>query len=97
MKLELQRAIREYEIEQVIPLIPKGSSILEIGAGAGWQARRLAETGFDVTAIDLKNRSLAPHSVWDTQHYDGKTVPYPDSSFDVVFSSNVLDHIPHVR
>jgi ubiquinone/menaquinone biosynthesis C-methylase UbiE len=97
MNLELQRAIREYEVERVIPLIPKGSRILEIGAGAGWQAERLAKEGCDITAIDLENSPLAQHSTWDIQHYDGATAPYPDGSFDVVFSSNVLDHIPHVR
>ncbi len=97
MNLELQRAIREYEIERVIPLIPNGSRILEIGAGAGWQAERLAKEGYDITAIDLENSPLAQHSIWDIQPYDGNTAPYPDHSFDVVFSSNVLDHIPHAR
>jgi ubiquinone/menaquinone biosynthesis C-methylase UbiE len=97
MSLELRQAIREYEVERVIPLIPKGSRILEIGAGAGWQAKRLAEEGFDTTAIDIENSSLAQHSVCDILLYDGDTLPYPDHFFDVVFSSNVLDHIPHVR
>jgi predicted SAM-dependent methyltransferase len=28
--------------------------------------------------------------------YDGQRIPFGDDSFDVVFSSNVLEHIPHV-
>lgn len=28
------------------------------------------------------------------QFYDGQTIPYPDSTFDVVFSYAVLEHIP---
>ncbi|MFM5947798.1 MAG: class I SAM-dependent methyltransferase, partial [Novosphingobium sp.] len=30
-----------------------GARILEIGSGTGWQARALAERGFDVTGVDL--------------------------------------------
>ena len=30
------------------------------------------------------------------QDYDGFTIPFDDNYFDIVFSSNVLEHIPHV-
>ncbi|MGI0025415.1 MAG: class I SAM-dependent methyltransferase [Nitrososphaera sp.] len=72
------------------------SSILEIGAGTGWQARLLSERGFRVEAIDIKippKRGL----FWSVKTYDGKHIPFGDSSFDVVFSSNVLEHIPRAE
>ena len=88
--------IRSSEIEQVLPLIPTGSCILEIGAGSGQQARMLSENGFETTAIDIEQKEHTA-KVWPVEYYDGKHVPFPNDSFDVVFSSNVLEHIPHVQ
>ena len=89
--------IRCYEISQIIPLIPKGSNILELGAGTGWQAKLLAEHGFVVKAIDLEESRYASHRVWPVLHYDGINIPFPDNYFDVIFSSSVLEHIGQVE
>ncbi len=88
----LQR-MREHELALILPLLPAGCRILEIGAGIGWQAKALAEKGFIVTAIDIPGTSSR---VWPVQEYDGEHIPFPERSFDVVFSSNVLEHISHV-
>ena len=89
--------IRRYELSHVIPYIPKGSNILEIGAGAGWQAKILAENGFVVTAIDLEESRYKQHRVLPVLHYDGVNIPFPDDHFDVVFSSSVLEHVEQVE
>jgi SAM-dependent methyltransferase len=34
--------------------------------------------------------------VWPVTDYDGRQIPFEDGTFDVVFSSNVLEHVPHV-
>ena len=96
MDVKLQRTIREQEVEQIIPFLPRSGTILEIGAGAGWQAKRIAEHGFDVKAIDLPVRGLAKYSEFDIIHYDGYNIPFPSECFSAVYASNVLDHIPHV-
>ena len=93
MSLDLLHRFREYELAVVLPLFPPGSSILELGAGTGWQARALAERGFAVEAIDLKDSAYASDRVWPIVEYDGRHIPYPDRSFDIVFSSNVLEHV----
>ncbi len=88
----LQR-LREHELSMLLPFLPPRAKILEIGAGMGWQAKALAAHGFEVTAIDLP----APLTrVWPVQEYDGEHIPFADEAFDVVFSSNVLEHVPHV-
>lgn len=91
-QLHLQR-LRGHELALLLPLLPPRAKILEIGAGMGWQAKALAERGFEVAAIDLPMKLAR---VWPVQEYDGARIPFADHSFDVIFSSNVLEHIPHV-
>lgn len=92
--------IRLCELERVIPYFPGDARILEIGAGNGWQARALAERGYEIKAIDYAHKDfevMRQNRVFSVQDYDGYNIPYPNQSFDVVFSSNVLEHIPHVE
>lgn len=89
-------AIRADEIERVLELLPKTGRLLEIGAGTGWQAQALAKRGYSVLAIDIPTSNYKENRVWPIQEYDGKRIPFDDEHFDIVVSSNVLEHIPHV-
>jgi SAM-dependent methyltransferase len=88
--------LRVVEMERLIPLIPKGARVLEFGAGTGQQARFLADRGFDVVAIDMATSNYAEHLVFPVQQYDGEHIPLPDKSIDVIFSSNVLEHVENI-
>ncbi len=94
-------SLRLLEITRVLAEIrrwkPGPATLLEIGAGSGWQSRQLAEAGHRVEAIDVPDSRYAGDRVWPIQDYDGQSIPFPDRRFDVVFSSNVLEHIPHVE
>lgn len=85
--------LRRQELEEMLPRLRKGAHILEIGAGSGQQARELEGAGYKVTAIDLPSSDYAAHRVFPVLYYDGATIPFPDDSFDVVYSSNVLEHV----
>ena len=86
-------AIRAAEIDRIVPLLAHGGRILDIGAGTGKQALELRRRGFAVTAIELPNSHYAEHRVFPIKDYDGLTIPLPDGSIDVVFSSNLLEHV----
>ncbi|MBT7197141.1 MAG: class I SAM-dependent methyltransferase [Nitrospina sp.] len=86
--------IRGFELQLVWHLFPPGGRILEIGAGSGYQASRIKEQGFQVEAIEV---NLHSKKIFDVKKYDGKTIPFPDHYFDIVFSSNVLEHIEGVE
>jgi SAM-dependent methyltransferase len=85
--------LRDAEMARVAQLLPAGARVLELGAGTGYQAKILAESGFRVTAIDLAGSTYAADRVYPVIDYDGRQIPLPDGSVDVVFSSNVLEHV----
>jgi SAM-dependent methyltransferase len=64
-----------------------------LGAGSGYQASLLAARGCDVTALDIATHPPDRSTYFPVQEYDGRTIPLPDSSVDVVFSSHVLEHV----
>ncbi len=83
---------REVEARQVRPWLTPGCRLLDIGAGSGYQSRLFHEYGCDVTAIDVEvdhDASL----FWPVQRFDGIRLPFGDRSFDVVFTSNVMEHV----
>jgi len=92
--LQHLETLRSAEIDRVAALFPGGAHVLEIGAGTGQQALELQRRGFDVTAIELATSEYGSHRVFPIIDYNGTTIPLPDSKIDLVFSSNVLEHIP---
>lgn len=88
--------LRRLEIEQLVPRLPPGCRVLEFGSGTGEQARFLADQGFEVTAIDLADSNYAADRIFPILNYDGHKIPVEDHSIDVIFSSNVLEHVENL-
>ena len=89
-------AIRAAEIASVAPWLPAGTRVLEIGGGPGYQASILASWGCQVRSIDVAPWP-GPERYFPVDLYDGRHIPFPDAAFDVVYSSNALEHIPAVE
>lgn len=91
--LHFLSALRTRELDLSFGAIRAGARVLEFGAGTGTQAQQLKVKGFDVIAIDLGNSDYSPDRVFPVIDYDGRHIPLPNHSVDVIFSSNVLEHV----
>jgi SAM-dependent methyltransferase len=81
------------EIELLRPLMPAGTTVLELGCGTGRLTHRLVEWGCDVTGVDnsadmLQHLQASVHPV----HADIETL-HLDQRFDVVLlPSGMINH-----
>lgn len=80
-------------------------SVLDIGCGIGGPARTLAaEFGCRVSGIDLTREFVRAAEMLtarvgmaaqcDFRHGNGTTLPWPDATFDAVWSQNMLMNVP---
>ncbi len=89
--LEWNPTLKEWE-QSVIRFFPEGAKILDIGCGLGREAFVLSDMGFDVTGVDISGEVIAKVTQLAAARgytvpfieYDGKKLPFPDESFDVV-------------
>jgi SAM-dependent methyltransferase len=74
------------------------STIFAIGKStASFQARRLHECEFAIESIDVAASLKCGNMEYQVKEYDGQHIPCDDNSFDIVFSSNVLEHVLDLR
>jgi SAM-dependent methyltransferase len=75
------------------------AELLDIGCSAGYHVRHLVRKAGRVVAIDVDRVALevARRRVKSSRvtflHYDGKTLPFADASFDSVSMLDVLEHV----
>lgn len=97
MSIDLLKCVRNQEIKKTLwafqLLIPPAAKILEVGGGAGWQAATLKKHGYQVISVDVPSSTYLEFGTGDVIIYDGDNIPFPNKSFDVVFTSHVLTEI----
>ncbi len=91
--IDFLHILRKYELDYVEKFFFKGAKILEIGGGTGIQAKELSLRGYILTSVDLQSSNYSSEIVFPIVFYDGLNLPFADSSFDIIYSSNVLEHI----
>ncbi len=87
--------LRRLEIETVKGWLIPGAHVLELGGGNGFQASVIRSLGCEVMSVDLaaSNELARPNRFFPVQVYDGEHIPANDGTFDIIFSSNVLEHV----
>lgn len=83
-----------------------GREVLEIGLGQGAESEQLIRRGARWSGLDLTEESVNRVSTRLTlrnlpyralKQGSALSIPYPDNSFDMVFSHGVLHHIPDIN
>ena len=95
------RWIRRFEVRSVLEGHPADAfqEALELGCGRGDYSKYLAEycvhltaTEYDATKLSPRNEGKITFDLADAQDLSR----FPDAHFDLIYSSNVIEHLPHV-
>jgi len=86
--------IRHQETIPILKLLPDGSKILEIGGGDGYIASLFSKNGHVVTSTDIVPRYP---SLFPVQEMSADDLAFSNNTFDIIFSSNVLEHIKELQ
>lgn len=86
--------LRRRDLAQIVTENPGVISgpLLEVGAGAGVVTDRLRELAGDVIPTDIAPRAEIEGFVYA----DAQSLPFDDSQFRCIYSSNVLEHVPNL-
>lgn len=89
-RLVFPRRVRRL-VELLPEFIPQYSTVLDVGCGDGLISKLLAERRPDISVhgIDVLVR---PTTHIPVTEFDGRTIPFPDDSFDVVLFVDVIHH-----
>lgn len=72
-------------------------SVLEVGCGSGAQLSRLRELAQTAIGIERIDSIYAVRPDVTVKTYDGNILPFGSREFDVVYSSNLLEHVADQR
>lgn len=99
-----------YRLEPFIPAFAeferwRGQAVLEVGVGLGTDFVRFARAGAALTGVDLTDAAvnrvrerLALEALQaEVLVADAERLPFPDETFDLVYSWGVLHHTPDVE
>ncbi|MGI5835781.1 MAG: methyltransferase domain-containing protein [Chloroflexota bacterium] len=84
----------------------EGCRVLEVGSGSGSRSVAVALRGAEVTGIEPSEAGVAasrlraqryPHLKVRFDVGIGEELPFPDGSFDLVFSTEVLQHVQNME
>jgi ubiquinone/menaquinone biosynthesis C-methylase UbiE len=73
-----------------------GARVLDIGTGAGVMASELAKLAREVVGVDVRDQRTVFEGYRFVQ-VSGTTLPFEDTSFDVVLSNHVIEHVGERR
>jgi SAM-dependent methyltransferase len=89
-------AIRAEELERVLQHYGycfHEKDLLEVGSGTGFQLKILSSICRSSVGLEIRDSGYREHRIAEVREYDGRSIPFPDASFDIIFSSHVLQSL----
>lgn len=81
--------------KEALILMARPASVLDIGCAYGFTVGRLNMLGIPSKGIDISEYAISQSSFKGRLvHAEAWNMPFADKSFDLAFSSGVLEHIP---
>lgn len=92
--LERQRDIELARVLEHSRQLFEGKRVLEVGSGTGRQLLAIGKIAGEMVGVEIRDGMYNEHRqpAASILEYDGRTLPFASESFDVVFSSHVLEH-----
>lgn len=103
---QYQKHIRDVEWAAIAPHIPANASFLDVGCGAGYSmVKAKSDKNCVVSGIDPSPYEHGVNRLWEEAvgsqkpdelnivKGDGENLPFENNSFDVVYTSHVLEHV----
>jgi ubiquinone/menaquinone biosynthesis C-methylase UbiE len=89
------------EAKQLFDCIKSGDKVLDLGCGNGRCVEIIKSKGGEYVGIDISDKLVeiakGRYPAENFQVGDALSLPYPDNSFDLVYSIAVLHHIPSAQ
>jgi SAM-dependent methyltransferase len=73
--------------------LPRGGTLLEVGAGPSNNTSRFLATLGPLTGLDVSDEVSGNDALADSRTFDGRTFPFADQTFAGVVSNYVLEHV----
>jgi SAM-dependent methyltransferase len=94
--LDHLHSIRAAELEVLLSLAGArlaNLDILEIGSGSGLQLQALRRIARTAVGVDVPCNNYKPAARFGFVLYDGSNLPFADAAFDLIYSSNTMEHV----
>lgn len=93
---KLRKALAGITLRGLLPLVPPGAKLLEVGCGNGSFLRLLGEARSDLElhGVDIVDTKIQGIERFTFHQGMLETVDLPESCFDVVYFNNLIEHVP---